>query len=83
MTKTTPGMIDVKALVVGTGVVAETDTVSLSFAGPVDSLSLSEPTSTLLNQAVGERDDPDTAVIEVDDRPTRLADAEADRDGRG
>ena len=69
VTKTTPGTIDVKALVVGTGVVAETDTVTLSFAGAVDSLSLSEPTSTLLNQAVGTRDDPATTDKNEDDDP--------------
>ncbi len=55
--RATPGMVSVKAIVVG-GSVAETAPITLTFTGPQDSVSLSDATSTLLNQKVGERDNP-------------------------
>ena len=64
--KATAGTVDVKALVVS-GSVAESETITLTFTGSVATVSLSEPATTLLNQAVGTRDDPDTDANEDDD----------------
>ena len=66
--KATPGMVSVKAIVVG-GSVAETAPITLTFTGSQDSVSLSEPATTLLNQKVGKRDNPDTKDVNEDDDP--------------
>ena len=66
--RATPGMVSVKAIVVG-GSVAETAPITLTFTGPQDSVSLSDATSTLLNQKVGERDNPKTTDVNEDDDP--------------
>ena len=66
--KATPGTVDVKALVVS-GSVAESETITLTFTGPAATVSLSEPATTLLNQAVGTRDDMGTPNVNEDDDP--------------
>ena len=57
VTKSTPGMVDVTATVVGGDGLARSETITLTFTGPVDSIALGDASDTLLNQYVDHDED--------------------------
>ena len=57
VTKSTPGMVDVTATVVGGDGLARSETITLTFTGPVDTIALGDASDTLLNQYVDHDED--------------------------
>ncbi len=68
VTKTTPGTVDVTGTVVGSDGLARSETITLSFTGPVDAVKLGDASDTLLNQYV-DHDEDGAATADTDTDP--------------